>query len=234
MTFRNSGTPVQSKTSEIQTHGLSEIMGLLCAEQDVGNSKKMHFQELCDSCAQNKTSEILENALSRILGLLRAEHNVGYLKNDISGILGLQPAEPNVRNLKKMNFRKFWQSWITDPGSRILDPGSGIQDFPGSWILDPGSMMQDPVSRETCYTPSVFNDFHLKPSSPDFPTGKFCEPGLARARPGLELAVSENAAVRTPCPGGGSSRNFPTGTFREAADFEVKKAVAQLFLASFE
>ena len=37
---------------------LSGIPGLLCAEQDVGNLKKMHFQELWDSCAQNKTSEI--------------------------------------------------------------------------------------------------------------------------------------------------------------------------------
>ena len=93
-TFRNSGTPVRrtrrqksqkmhfrefwdscarSKTSEISENALSGILGLLCAEQDVGNFKKctfknsgtpvrrtrrrkfqkMHFQELWDSCAQN-------------------------------------------------------------------------------------------------------------------------------------------------------------------------------------
>ena len=154
-------------------------MGLLCAEQDVGNlntctfrnsgtpvrrtrprkSQKMCFQEFWDSCAQSTTSDIS--------------------KNDISGILGLLDHG----------------SWVQGPGSRISQ--------------DPGSMMQDPGSRETCYTPSVFHDFHLKPSPPDFPTGKFCEPGLARARPGPELAVSENAAVRTLPPGGGVLTELP-------------------------
>ena len=98
-TFNISGTPVrstkrrksgqkylqefwdscaQNKTSEISKNQLPEILGLLCAEQDVGNLKKcifwnsgtpvrrtrrrksqnMHFQKLCDSWAQNKTSEI--------------------------------------------------------------------------------------------------------------------------------------------------------------------------------
>ena len=97
--FRNVGTPVrrtkrrkfqknglrkvgdsctQNKTSEISTHVLLGILGLLCAGQNVGNrkhcsfsnygtparrttrqkSQKMHFQEFWDSCAQNKTSEI--------------------------------------------------------------------------------------------------------------------------------------------------------------------------------
>ena len=80
-TFRNSGTPVrrttrqkskimhcqefwdccaQNKTSEISTIGPSGILGLLCAEQNVGN---------------------LKNELSIILGLLCAEQNVGNLKN---------------------------------------------------------------------------------------------------------------------------------------------------------
>ena len=98
-TFGNSGTPVrrtrrpksqqmhfqefsdscaQNKTSEMTKIGLSRILGLLCAEQDVGNLKKyifkksgtpvrttrrrkyqnIHFLEFWDSCAQNKTSEI--------------------------------------------------------------------------------------------------------------------------------------------------------------------------------
>ena len=68
----------QNKTSEISKSRLSGILGLLCAEQDVGNlkkctfrssgtpvrrtrrrkSQKMHFQEFWDSWAQNKTSEI--------------------------------------------------------------------------------------------------------------------------------------------------------------------------------
>ena len=68
----------QNKTSEIQKNGLVGMVGLLCAEQDVGNlskrtfknsgtpvrrttrrkSQHLHFQEFWDSCAQNKTSEI--------------------------------------------------------------------------------------------------------------------------------------------------------------------------------
>ena len=64
-TFRNSGTPLrrtrrrksqkmrfqefwdscaQNKTSEISKHALSGIMGLLCAEQDLGNFKKCTFR----------------------------------------------------------------------------------------------------------------------------------------------------------------------------------------------
>ena len=68
----------QNKTSEISKNALSGIMGLVCAEHDVGNlkkctfcnsgtpvrraerrkSQKLHIQEFWDSCAQNKTSEV--------------------------------------------------------------------------------------------------------------------------------------------------------------------------------
>ena len=95
---------VQNKTSEISKNELSGILGLLCAEQDVGNlnkctcgnsgtpvrrtkrqkSQNMHFRVFWDSCAQNKTSEISKHALSVILGLLCAEQNGGHLnKNDV-------------------------------------------------------------------------------------------------------------------------------------------------------
>ena len=56
-------------------------MGLLCAEQDVGNLKK--------------------NAPSGIMELLCAEQNVGTLKNALLGNLGLLCAEQNVENLKR-------------------------------------------------------------------------------------------------------------------------------------
>ena len=79
-TFRDSGTPVrrtrrrnyqqmhfqefwdscaQNRTSEISKNALSEILGLLCAEQNVGNLKLMRVQN--------------------IWGLLCAEQNVGNL-----------------------------------------------------------------------------------------------------------------------------------------------------------
>ena len=84
-----------------QKNGLSGILGLLCAEQDVGNlnkcafrnsgtpvrrtrrrkSPKMHLQGLWDSCAQNKTSEISKKSLSGIPGLPCAEQNVGKPTN---------------------------------------------------------------------------------------------------------------------------------------------------------
>ena len=88
-TFRKSGTPVrrtkrrksqkkihfqviwdscaQNKTSEISKNGLSGVLGLLCAEQSVGNLKKQSVGNL-------------KNALSGILGLLCAEQDVGNLK----------------------------------------------------------------------------------------------------------------------------------------------------------
>ena len=65
-TFRKSGAPVRrtrrrtsqkndfqefwdscalNKTSYISNNALSEFLGLLCAEQNVGNLKNMHFQE---------------------------------------------------------------------------------------------------------------------------------------------------------------------------------------------
>ena len=73
-------TCAQNKTSEISKNALLGIMGLLGAEQHVGNLTILHFQEFRDSCAQNKTSGISTNELSRIMGLLCAEQNVGSLK----------------------------------------------------------------------------------------------------------------------------------------------------------
>ena len=79
-TFRNYGTPVrstkrrksqqmqfqkvgdscaQNQTSEISKHALSECMGLLCADQNIGH---------------------LKHALSEILGLRFAEQTVGNIK----------------------------------------------------------------------------------------------------------------------------------------------------------
>ena len=45
---------MQNKTSEISKNALSGTLGLLCAEQTVGNLKKIYVLELRDPCAQNK------------------------------------------------------------------------------------------------------------------------------------------------------------------------------------
>ena len=82
-----------NKTSEIFKNALSGILGLLCAEQDAGNLKQMHFQEFWD------TSEISKIALSGILGLLCAEQDVEISKNVLSGMMVLLGAEQNVGNI---------------------------------------------------------------------------------------------------------------------------------------
>ena len=109
----------QNRTSEISNNALSGILRLLCAEQGVGNlkkwtfwnsgtpgrkterrkSRKLHYQELWDSCAQNKTSEISTNALSGIMGLLGAEQDAG--------------------NLNKNHFQEFWDSCAQNKTSEI-------------------------------------------------------------------------------------------------------------------
>ena len=99
-------------------------MGLLCAEQDVGNinkctfrnsgtpvrrtrrrkSQKVHFQEFWDSCAQNKTSEVSTNALSGILGLLCAEQDVGSLKKCTFRISGTPVRRTRRELLAEIDF----------------------------------------------------------------------------------------------------------------------------------
>ena len=89
----------QNKTSEISKNALSDILGLLCAEQavgnlknalsgilgllcveqDVGKSPKMDFQDFWDSCAQNETSEISKNVLPGFMGFLCAERKTSEI-----------------------------------------------------------------------------------------------------------------------------------------------------------
>ena len=58
----------QNKTSEISTHALSRILGLLRAEHNVGYLNKNDLSGILG--LQNKTSEISKKALSRIMGLV--------------------------------------------------------------------------------------------------------------------------------------------------------------------
>ena len=139
-TFRNSGTPVrrtqrqkphkmyfqefwdscaQNKTSEISKNALSLILGLLCAEQDVGNLKELHFQEFWDSCAQNKTSEISTNTLSRVLGLLCAEQDVGNQTNITFRNSGTPGRRTRRRKSENIHFQEFWDSLAQNKTSKI-------------------------------------------------------------------------------------------------------------------
>ena len=92
----------QTRTSEVSKNALSGILVLLCAEQNVGNFKKMDFQEFWDSCAQSNTSEISRIARSRIT-ILRAQNKTSEVsKNALSKIMGPPCAEQNVGNLNKL------------------------------------------------------------------------------------------------------------------------------------
>ena len=122
----------------IWKHAISGILGLLCAEQNVGNLKKctfrnsgtpvrrakrrksqeMDFQEFWDSCAQNKTSEISRNGLSGILGLLCAEQNVGNIKHWTFKNYG-SPRRTSRRKSQKMDFQELWDSCAQNKMSEI-------------------------------------------------------------------------------------------------------------------
>ena len=147
-TFRNSGTPVrrtnrwkyqkmnfpdfwdscaQNQTSEISKNALPGILGLLCAEQDVGNlkqctfrncgtparrtkrrkSQKMDAQEFCGACALNKPSEISKNEPSTNLGLLCADQNVGHLKKMTFRNSGTPARRTKHLEYQKCTFRNY-------------------------------------------------------------------------------------------------------------------------------
>ena len=121
-TFRNSGTPVrrtrrrksqkmdvqefwdscaQHKTSEISKNVLSQILGLLCAEQDVGNRKKLTFRNSGTPVSRTKRRKSRKMTFKNSGTPVRRTTRRKYKKqNGLSGILGLLCAEQNVGNLK--------------------------------------------------------------------------------------------------------------------------------------
>ena len=96
----------QNNTSEISKHACSGIMGLLCAEQGVGN---------------------LKNGLSRIMGLLCAEQDVGNLKkNVLPGSLGLTVRRTKRQKYRKTDFQEFWDSCAQNKASEISKHKNGL------------------------------------------------------------------------------------------------------------
>ena len=88
----------QNRTSEITKTWLSGIMGLLCADQDVGNIK---------------------NGLSGILGLLGAEQDVGNLKKCTSKSSGIPVRRTRRRKFQKLHFQEFYDSCAQTKTSEI-------------------------------------------------------------------------------------------------------------------
>ena len=62
------------------------LLGLLCAEQNVGNLKNADFQEFWDSDAQNKTLEISNTCTFRKSGTLVTLHQAGLLQSTMSAV----------------------------------------------------------------------------------------------------------------------------------------------------
>ena len=108
--------------------------GLLCAEDNVGNLKKVHFQVFWDSCAQNKTSEISKNAYSGILALLCAEQDVGNLKNCASKNSGTPVRRTRRRKSQKLHFQEFCDSYAQTKASEISN--NALSGFRGLLCAD--------------------------------------------------------------------------------------------------
>ena len=105
-------------------------MGLLCAEQGVGNlknwtfgnsgtpvrrtrrrkSQQMHFQKLWESCAHEKNVGISNDVLSGILGFLCAEQNRENFKKWTFRNSGTPVRRTKRRTSHKMHFQEFWDS----------------------------------------------------------------------------------------------------------------------------
>ena len=82
-------------------------------------SRKMHFQEFWDSCAQNKTSEISKIALSGILGLLCVEQDVGNIKQWTFRIYGTPVRRTRRRKSQQTHVQEFWDSCAQNKTSKI-------------------------------------------------------------------------------------------------------------------
>ena len=139
-TFRNSGAPVrrtgrrrsqkmdlqefwhscaQNKTSEIPKTALSQILGLLCAEQDVGNVNKWTFRNSGTPGRRTRRGESPKNALSGIPGLLCAEQDVGNLKKMSFQEVWDSCAQDKMSEISKMYFQEFWDSCAQNKTSEI-------------------------------------------------------------------------------------------------------------------
>ena len=100
----------QNKTSEISKNALSGFLGLLCAEQNVGNLKSWTFKNSGIPVRRTRRRQSQKNALSGIMGLLCAEQNVGNLENYTLRNYGTTVRKRKRRKSQKMHFRNFWDS----------------------------------------------------------------------------------------------------------------------------
>ena len=127
----------QNKTLEISTNALSAILGLLCAEQDVGNIKKCTFMNYGAPGRRTRRRKSQEKDTFRNYGTpVRrtrrrqsqkmqfqefwdscAQNKASEIsRNALSGILGLLCAEQNVENImiiaRGPQTSLFSKSWL--------------------------------------------------------------------------------------------------------------------------
>ena len=99
----------QNPTSEISETALSGILGLLCAEQDVGNLTKCNFRNSGTPGRRTRRRKS-HNAFSGILGRLCAEQDVRNLKKCTFRNYGTPVRRKKRRKSQQLNFREFWES----------------------------------------------------------------------------------------------------------------------------
>ena len=73
-------------------------------------SRKLHFQDFWDSCAQNNTSDTPKHALSGIMGVRCAEQSVGNLKKWTFRDSGTPVRRTRRRKSQKIHCQEFWDS----------------------------------------------------------------------------------------------------------------------------
>ena len=89
----------QNNMSEISKHALSEILGPLCAEQNVGNLQHLVSSNYGTPVRRTKLQKSKTKCTLENMGLLCAEQHVGNIKQTLSRFFGLRLAEQNVGNI---------------------------------------------------------------------------------------------------------------------------------------
>ena len=96
-----------NKTSYISNHVLSEFLGLLCAEQSVGNLNKRTFRNSGTPTRRTDCRNSQTKALSEMLGLRLAEQHVGAITKHTFRSSGIPVRRTKHRKYQRIAFRNY-------------------------------------------------------------------------------------------------------------------------------
>ena len=109
----------QNRTSEISKTALSGILGLLCAEQDVGNLKNCTVRHSGTPVRRTRRRNLKKRTFRNSGTPLRRTRRRKSQKHALSGFLGLLCAEQDVGYLKQKHLLEFWDSCAQSKTSEI-------------------------------------------------------------------------------------------------------------------